>query len=148
MQAKRTVTVSWVAQVTAAVIMGQTLFFKFTGAPETVALFTALGMEPFGRIGTGVAELIASVLLLIPATAPLGALLGVGLMIGAVGAHLTVLGINYNGDGGALFAMAIVTLLSSLAVLWLRRDQVLRAVGQLGISSASTTSTASTISPS
>lgn len=121
---KRALIMSWISQVTAAVIMGQTLFFKFTGAPETIELFTMLGMEPFGRYGTGIAELVASILLLIPATAPLGGLLGIGLMVGAIFSHLTVLGINFNNDGGSLFALAVITLLTSATSVWLRRHQL------------------------
>lgn len=125
---------SWAAQILAAVILGQTLFFKFTAAPESVELFTILGLEPFGRIGIGVAELIAVVLLLIPRTAPLGGLLGVGLMMGAVFSHLTQLGIVFLDDGGSLFAMAVVTLLASASVVWLRRRQLLAMLpARLGV---------------
>jgi len=58
--------VAWVLQIIAAIIMGQTLFFKFTGAPEPVYIFTTLGAEPFGRWFAGASELVAVVLLLIP----------------------------------------------------------------------------------
>ena len=99
--------VSWIARIVAALILGQTLFFKFTGAPESVALFAKLGAEPWGRIGSGVIELIAVVLLLVPRTALAGAVLGLAVMAGAIGSHLTVLGID-TGDGGLLFALAVI----------------------------------------
>lgn len=113
--------VSWGAQIIAAAILLQTLFFKFTGAPESVYIFETLGIEPWGRIGSGVAELVASILLLMPATAAVGALLAACVMAGAIFSHLTTLGIEVQGDGGLLFAMAFLVLLCSLTVLWLRR---------------------------
>ena len=115
---------SWSLQLIAAAILGQTLFFKFSGAPEAVELFQTLGVEPFGRLGLGVVELIAVVLLLWPRRAVLGGLLSVGLMVGAIGSHLTVLGIEVANDGGQLFAMAWVTLLAGAGVVWLRRGQL------------------------
>ncbi len=121
---KRNTVVSWIAQAVAAVIMGQTLFFKFSGAEEARALFTELGAEPWGRLGTGVLELVAVVLLLVPRTAALGGALTLGLMGGAVLSHLAILGIEVQGDGGTLFVMALVTLAAGLVVTWLRRDQL------------------------
>ena len=112
------------AQIIAAIILGQTLFFKFTGAPEAVALFTKLGVEPFGRIGLGVVELIAVVLLLVPRTAVLGSALTLGLMVGAIGSHLTILGIEVEGDGGALFTMALIAFVASLTATWIRRCEL------------------------
>ncbi len=120
--------VSWAAQIVAAVILFQTLFFKFTGAAESVYIFSQLGMEPVGRIGTGVAELIAAALLLIPALAALGALLTLGLMAGAIFSHLTLLGVEVQGDGGQLFGLAVVTLLASSLVLYCRRGQLLEVL--------------------
>lgn len=115
---------TWVAQVVPALIMGQTLFFKFSGAPEAVALFETLGAEPWGRIGVGILELIAAVLLLLPRTAALGGTLGVALMSGALFSHFTKLGIEVEGDGGALFVMAVVTLITSATVVFLRRCEL------------------------
>ena len=104
---------TWVIKLTAVVILVQTLFFKFTAAPESVYIFSSLGIEPFGRIGSGVGELIASILILIPRTTLLGALMGLGTMLGAIASHLLVLGvvIKYDGisDGGLLFSMAVIT---------------------------------------
>lgn len=109
----------WGARIIAAVILLQTLYFKFTGHPESVALFSKLGVEPWGRIATGVFELVAGILLLLPATAFWGGLLGVGLMFGAIGSHLLVIGIESQGDGGYLFMLAILVLLLSGVVVWM-----------------------------
>lgn len=114
---------SWLLRIVAAAILLQTLYFKFSGHPESVALFTKLGVEPWGRIGTGIIELIASVLLLVPATVFVGALLGVGLMAGAIASHLLVIGIESKGDGGQLFILAIVVLISCLVILLLHKTQ-------------------------
>ncbi|MDX2117852.1 MAG: DoxX family protein [Planctomycetota bacterium] len=116
--------VSWVCQIAAAAIMGQTIFFKFTGAEEPVYIFTKLGAEPWGRYGTAVMELIAAILLLYPKTAAIGAVLGMGLMFGAIGSHLTKLGIVVKDDGGLLFALGIITFVASAVVLWIRRPEL------------------------
>ncbi|MEZ4456506.1 MAG: hypothetical protein R2882_08155 [Gemmatimonadales bacterium] len=112
---------SWAAQIVAAVILAQTLFFKFTAAPESVYIFSTLGAEPWGRIGSRVAELIAVILLLRSGTAAVGAALAFGVMLGAIGAHLTKLGIDVQGDGGTLFYLALTVAAASLLVLGLRR---------------------------
>ena len=116
--------VAWAAQIVAAVILGQTLYFKFSAAPEAVALFTKLGVEPWGRVALGVVELVAVALLLVPRTAVLGGALTVGLMVGAVGSHLGPLGIEVEGDGGQLFLLALVTLVAGGVVVWLRRQEL------------------------
>ena len=116
--------VSWICQLTAAVILGQTLFFKFTGAPESRYIFGVLGIEPWGRIGTGILELIAVILLLYPRTPVFGAVLALGLMGGAIMSHLTKLGIEVQGDHGLLFKLALTTLLAAAVVLVLRRQQL------------------------
>ncbi|WOO43337.1 hypothetical protein [Rubellicoccus peritrichatus] len=120
--------VSWIFQVIAAVIMLQTLFFKLTGAPESIYIFTTIGAEPVGRYGSAVAELIAGVLLLWPRFSWAGAGLGIGVMLGAIGAHLGPLGIEIvvdgQSDGGTLFGMAVVTLISCIVVLALRFKQI------------------------
>jgi uncharacterized membrane protein YphA (DoxX/SURF4 family) len=102
----------WVLRLVAAYFMLQTLYFKFTGAEESIYIFSTLGMEPWGRIGTGVMELIASALILWPRTTHLGALLGLGLMSGAIFFHLTKLGIDVKGDGGLLFYYALSVFIS------------------------------------
>ena len=107
----------------AAVILLQTLFFKFTAAPESVYIFSTLGLEPIGRIGSGVAELIAALLLLWPASAWVGAALALGIMGGAILSHLTVLGIEVQGDGGQLFLLAVLVAVLSAFVLYRDRTR-------------------------
>jgi putative oxidoreductase len=114
------VVVSWVVQIVVSVILLQTLFFKFTGAPESVYIFSTIGAEPWGRIGSGVVELIAAILLLVPATITIGAVLSLGVMVGAIMSHLMVLGIEVQGDGGLLFALALTVFIGSAVVLALR----------------------------
>ena len=114
----------WVVRIAAAVILLQTLFFKFTGAPESVWIFEQMGAEPLGRIGSGVVELIAAVLLLIPSRAWMGAIIALGVMAGAIGSHLFVLGIEVQGDGGTLFGLAIAVTLCSAVALWIHREDV------------------------
>jgi hypothetical protein len=121
---KTQLVLSWVLQFASAGILLQTLFFKFTGAEESVYIFTALGAEPWGRIGSGVVELLASVLLLVPATASLGAVMALGVMAGAILSHLTVLGIEVKGDGGLLFGLALAVFACSAIVLTIRRAQL------------------------
>lgn len=115
--------ISWLLRLAAAIILLQTLYFKFTAHPESVELFTKLGVEPWGRIATGIIELATGILLLIPATAFVGALLGVGLMSGAILSHLTVIGIESKGDGGQLFMLAWIVMACCLLLLYLHRDQ-------------------------
>ena len=117
---------SWTLRGIAAVILLQTLFFKFTGAKESVYIFTTLGMEPWGRIGSGVAELIASVLLLLPQTVVFGAVLSLGVISGAIFFHLTKLGIALPlvDDHGELFALAVIVFVCSAVVLIMHRDEL------------------------
>lgn len=116
--------VSWITAITSSLILIQTLYFKFTAAPESVYIFSQLGLEPVGRIGVGVAELIASILLIIPSSRFLGALASISLMIGAIVGHLTKLGIEVINDGGFLFALCLTVLTSSLICLYLERKEL------------------------
>ncbi|SEW36108.1 DoxX-like family protein [Chitinophaga sp. YR573] len=113
----------WGLRLLAAIIMLQTLFFKFTAAPESVYIFSRLGLEPWGRIGTGIMELIASVLLLIPRTTSIGAFLAAGIMSGAIFSHLTKLGIVVQDDGGLLFIYALLVFTSSVILFITFRKQ-------------------------
>jgi len=124
---------SWALRLIAAVVLLQTLFFKFSGAKESVYIFTALGAEPWGRIGSGLVELVASILLLLPATAGIGGLLSLAVISGALVSHLTRLGIALPavGDHGELFSLAVVVFLCSLGVTWLHRDQLFALAAQL-----------------
>jgi len=116
--------ISWAARLIAAIILLQTLFFKFTGAEESIYIFTKVGMEPWGRIGSGVAELIASILLLTPSKVWLGALMSLGVMSGAIFFHLTELGLEVQGDGGLLFYLALTVTGCSLVALYIHRKQI------------------------
>ena len=115
---------TWIVKLIAVIILVQTLYFKFTGAEESVYIFTKLGMEPFGRIGSGIVELIASILILIPRTTLLGALLGAGTMLGAIFSHLFVLGIDVKNDGGELFILAIITLLCCIILIFINKSKI------------------------
>jgi uncharacterized membrane protein YphA (DoxX/SURF4 family) len=115
---------AWILRLTAAVILLQTLYFKFTAAPESVYIFSTLGLEPWGRIGIGSLELVASILILIPRTTSLGALLAMGIMAGALFSHLTKLGIVVMNDGGQLFTLALVVFVASTIMVVLFRKQL------------------------
>ena len=110
----------WGLRIVAAFLLLQTLYFKFTAHEQSIRLFTTLGMEPWGRIGTGVFELIASVLILIPRTTLLGALMALGLMSGAIYFHLTKLGIYFDGDP-VLFIYAVIVFICSLLLIIIYR---------------------------
>ena len=125
--------VSWGLQLLAAGILLQTLFFKFSAAEESVFIFSTLGAEPWGRIGSGVFELIAALMLLTPAFAPFGAILAMGVMAGAIVSHLTLLGIEVQGDRGLLFALALTTFGAAAAVAFIRRGQIPFVSRYLGV---------------
>lgn len=117
-----------IARLAAAFIMGQTLYFKFTGSVESVYIFKTVGMEPWGRWLIGILELTGAVLLIIPRTAWAGGVLAVGLMIGAIGMHLTILGIEVMGDKGQLFYYALIVFLCGLYVVFNDKDKILNEV--------------------
>jgi putative oxidoreductase len=114
----------WGARLLAALILLQTLFFKFSASAESVYIFTKVGMEPWGRIMIGILELIAGVMLIIPRTAWMGAALALGLMAGAIGMHLTLLGIDVQGDGGYLFSLALIVTVCSAYTLTKNVDKI------------------------
>jgi len=107
----------WACRIIAAIIMLQTLYFKFTGAPESVYIFSQVGMEPEGRYATGIAELIASVLILIPKTSLIGASLALFIMIGAIATHISILGIEVMNDHGQLFIYALIVAFASFYII-------------------------------
>jgi uncharacterized membrane protein YphA (DoxX/SURF4 family) len=115
--------IAWTLRIVPAIILLQTLFFKFSAAPESVYIFSTLGLEPWGRILVGIAELIAAVLLLIPGTTVLGAALGIVLMSGALFGHLTKLGIVVQNDGGELFILAVIVFIACLILLLMFRKR-------------------------
>ena len=114
----------WIIKLVAVVILLQTLYFKFTAAEESVYIFSTLGIEPFGRIGSGIVELLASILILIPRTTVVGALLGLGTMLGALVSHLLFLGIEVKNDGGTLFILALITFLCCALLLYNERAKI------------------------
>jgi uncharacterized membrane protein YphA (DoxX/SURF4 family) len=108
----------WVCRIIAAVLMLQTLYYKFTGAPESVYIFTQVGMEPEGRYATAFAELVASVLILIPQTSLVGASIALFIMIGAIATHIAILGIEVMHDHGQLFIYAIIVAITSFYIIF------------------------------
>jgi uncharacterized membrane protein YphA (DoxX/SURF4 family) len=112
----------WICRIVAAVILVQSLFFKFSASPESVYIFDKVGLGAPGRIGSGIAELIAAILLLMPRTSWMGALLALGVMGGAIMSHLTILGIVVMGDNGLLFALALVVAFCSATILFISRQ--------------------------
>lgn len=117
-----------ISSIVAAVILLQTLYFKFSGAPESVYIFSQLGIEPYGRIGTGVLELIISMLLLVKRTSLIGAIFGIGVILGAILSHLLILGIEVQGDGGLLFGLAIIVFALLLLTVILQKEKLLLLV--------------------
>lgn len=125
MPTKTTVILIWILRIVAALILLQTLFFKFTASPESVYIFTTVGIEPWGRIGLGILELIAAGLILFPRTTVYGAVLGAGLMAGAIFSHFTILGIEVQGDGGLLFTYALIVLVSCMVLVLFEKNKLL-----------------------
>ena len=111
-------------KIIVAFILLQTLYFKFSGAEESKYIFTTVGMEPWGRIGSGIVELLSVILLFIPRTAWLGALMAMGSMAGAIFFHLTKIGIEVMHDGGLLFGLACLVFVLSAFILWIERSKV------------------------
>lgn len=114
----------WILQIVVIAILGPAAYDKFVGGPNSIYVFTELGMEPLGRIIIGIIEATACFLLLTNHTAAVGAVLSVGTMLGAVIAHATYLGIDVNFDEGKHFILLIVVLLSSNIILFMRRKQL------------------------
>lgn len=113
-----------VLRIIVAIILIQTLRFKFTAHPDSVYIFSKVGLEPYGRIATGIVELIAGILLLIPKTVWIGATITLGVIGGAIFMHLTKLGIEINNDGGILFITALLTFILSGIILWIKRREI------------------------
>lgn len=121
----------WAARILAAVILLQTLYFKFSASEESVYIFTTVGMEPFGRIAVGALELIAAILILINASAWMGALLALGLMMGALGMHALFLGIEVRDDGGYLFILALIVSFCCVYILFYNNQRIERLIQNL-----------------
>ncbi|WP_353548986.1 DoxX family protein [Sediminibacterium sp. KACHI17] len=122
---KRSIIFSWILRLLAAIILLQTLFFKFTAAEESVFIFTEMGIEPWGRIATGIAELITALFILYRPTLFIGAIFGVGIMTGALLSHIIVLGIEIQQDGGQLFIYAAVVWISCMILSIMHRQQLI-----------------------
>lgn len=128
---KKITIISWLLRILAAVIMLQTLFFKFTGAEESVFIFTQMGIEPWGRFLTGGAELVAAGLILYRPTILFGAILGMGVMSGALLSHIAVLGIEVKDDGGQLFIYALLVWFSCLILIWMNKNQLIQVMKKI-----------------
>ena len=109
------------------------LQYKFTGHPGSVHLFNILttwlgfeGYEAVMRIGTGTAELFASLLILYPRTQAIGGLISTGIMTGAIFFHVvSPLGIDPYNDGADLFKKACAVWVLGLFIAVLRRDDLI-----------------------
>ncbi|MBL7913515.1 MAG: DoxX family protein [Bacteroidia bacterium] len=118
----------WILRIIPAIIMLQTLFFKFSASAESVYIFSTLGVEPWGRILSGVMELIAGILLVIPGKTVYGAIIGAGVMAGAIMSHLTILGIEVMDDVGQLFIYALITFVCCAILVFVNRGQLISLV--------------------
>ncbi|MEM1324933.1 MAG: DoxX family protein [Bacteroidota bacterium] len=116
--------ISLLLRLVVAVIFVQTLYFKFTGHPDSVHIFSELGVEPYGRIGLGVVELITAVLILIPRTKILGIFLSFGIISGAIFSHFLVLGTEVQGDGGGLFTLALIVMAACIALSFIHKEEI------------------------
>ena len=115
----------FVFRIIVATLLIQTLRFKFTAHPDSVYIFSKIGLEPIGRIGIGILELISAILILLPKTSWLGAILSLGIISGAILMHLTILGIEVNNDNGLLFFMAVLIFILSPLITWYERKKIL-----------------------
>lgn len=122
--------ISGILRVTVAVILIQTLYFKFSGHPESVHIFSALGIEPWGRIGLGIMELITALLILFPKTKVIGMVASLGIILGAVFSHILVLGLNVSNDGGALFTLALIVLIATTIFLTIHKNELISFVSK------------------
>jgi hypothetical protein len=123
--------ISWLLRLTVAIILLQTLYFKFTAHPDSVHIFSALGVEPWGRITLGIIELITAILILIPKTKIIGMVNSIGIITGAILSHLLVLGINVSNDGGGLFILAIIIFIASSIFLIMHKTEVLDLIKKI-----------------
>ena len=121
---KTTTIISWVLRLAIAIIFIQTLYFKFTAHPDSVYIFSELGVEPYGRVGLGIIELITAILLMVNSTKIIAIFLSIGIIIGAIGSHILVIGTSVQGDGGGLFALAWVVLLAGIVLLFIHKKEL------------------------
>ncbi len=122
--------ISWILRLTVAIILLQTLYFKFTAHPDSVHIFSALGVEPWGRIGLGIIELVTAILIITPKFKVIGMVSSLGIILGAVFSHVLVLGINVANDGGGLFILAVIVLIASLLFLILHKTEFISLISK------------------
>jgi putative oxidoreductase len=122
--------ISWILRLTVAVILLQTLYFKFTAHPDSVNIFSALGVEPWGRIGLGIIELITALLILLPKSKIIGMATSLVIILGAVFSHILVLGINVSNDGGTLFTLAIIVLIATTVFLIIHKKELITLISK------------------
>lgn len=120
--------ISWVLRLVVAIILLQTLYYKFTAHPDSVFIFSKLGVEPWGRIGLGIVELITAFLILIPRTKFVGMALSFFIIIGAVFSHVLVIGLNIHGDGGGLFTLALIIFISDVLFFVLNKKELIKSI--------------------
>lgn len=106
------------------IIYLQTLYFKFSAHPDSVYIFSKLNLEPYGRIGIGILELITAILIVTPKTRIIGAILSLGVIFGAIVSHLGPLGIEVLGDGGKVFYLAVIIFVCSALLLWIQKEEL------------------------
>ena len=116
--------VIFILQLIIAISHLQTLRFKFTAHHDSVYIFSQLNLEPYGRIGIGIFELIIAILILIPKTKIIAGMLSIAVITGAIVSHLGPLGVEVQNDNGILFYFALFVLASTLLFLWLQKEEV------------------------
>ena len=120
--------ISWVLRLTVAIILLQTLYYKFTAHPDSVHIFKELGVEPWGRIALGIMELIIAMLILMPQTQIIGMAGSLGVILGAIFSHFLVLGINVSNDGGGLFTLALIVFFASTIYLIMHKNEAMTLI--------------------
>ena len=118
---KKTSLLSFVIRIAISLIYLQTLYFKFTAHPDSVYIFSKLGLEPYGRIGIGMLELIVAILLVLNKTKLLSIIVSLGIITGAIASHLLVIGITIKEDHGGLFTLAIIIFTLNIVLIYLHK---------------------------
>ena len=124
-------TISTLLRITIAIILLQTLYFKFTAHPDSVHIFSELGVEPWGRIALGIIELITAALILIPRSQIIGIFLSLGIILGAIFSHILVIGFNVSNDGGGLFTLAIIVFISAMIYIMINWSELISILNSI-----------------
>ena len=111
--------ISWILQLCIVIAFAPSAYLKLTGAPESIATFDTLGMEPAGRYIIGFLEAAACLLLLTPNSVAYGSILTFYIMLGAILAHLTKLGF---GESYSFICLAL--LVASAVITCIRKMQI------------------------